>query len=620
MSEFNSEMSSSQKEQLGSKVPKRRRRQHSSCQACRRAKIGCDAATVTGTKCSNCLRRKQHCIVSGDGHRKEQIEEHKADTTSKIASKSFGQRNDIKSAANLPPLNLEQETSRQHQSLLLQDMLWDVFIRVFELRISSWMASGCCPFREQTSLLAQRPLLSTLVVRLDKFLCNRGVSSFQTAGGDHRRSQEDESLISQAFRSAIYAFSMRWLRQSKSTSKDIINMQAQKATSNNVWHQARQKISSAMSLPSYRSTLALHVFGLTPVPPDHHDEQIRDLCTEIALNHHNRLREENSIVVSSYLAAASVPQPDQEKPKEQANDWDQSILQDMLYWFGVLEDTSRSVRRSCPSIIPGWKDVWSLVEVNENQFEETFGPLRFFDEPISDDTATIILQHASASNKMFWATIAPVQEAMKLQRLPLLQAAISTAFMRLLRFDEVFKLLLDRCSRDILLLNEQNQLSYFLITLHFHLAVLILLDIVPESLKTESMIFEHKKIRKGSCVATVNALSAALQIDGGTLQDSFTGSILLLDPTPEGLILVIQRTASSLRKLHEEGEISTRALGTMLPVLLSGMRQLSEICQGTSDDIAILEKTVLEIKDHACEIDVLASGTKKSLFLMDDQN
>jgi hypothetical protein len=124
----------------------------------------------------------------------------------------------------------------------------------------------------------------------------------------------------------------------------------------------------------------------------------------------------------------------------------------------------------------------------------------------------------------------------------------------------------------------------------------MLLDAFPESLKTESILFEHTKIRKGSCVATINALSAALQIECGPLQNTPTRSILLLDPTPEGLILAIRRTASSLMQLHKGGEISTRALNTMLPVLLNGLKQLSEICQGTAGDIAILEKSILESK------------------------
>lgn len=253
---------------------------------------------------------------------------------------------------------------------------------------------------------------------------------------------------------------MRWLRQSKAASRISDGRQVQEKISSNVWHQARQKIEPAMSTPSYRSILALHIFGLTPVPPDRLDEQIRDLCTEIALNLHNRLREETIYDLSPIFTTFSVAGFDPEGQRKQFNGLTVSNLRDMLYWFGVLEDTSRSVRRSCSSVIPDCTGVWNLVEINENRFEETFGSLRFFDEPMSDDTATIILKHASASNKMFWAAIGRVQDAVKLYQPLLLEIAISNAFKRLARFDEVFKLLLDRCSRDILLLNEQNQLGY----------------------------------------------------------------------------------------------------------------------------------------------------------------
>jgi hypothetical protein len=275
-----------------------------------------------------------------------------------------------------------------------------------------------------------------------------------------KRGQKDEDPINQALTSAVHAFSMRWLKQSKPTSEIHDDRQAQEKLSSNVWHQARQKIESAMSTPTYRSILALHIFGLTPVPPDRPDEQIRDLCTEIALNHHKRLYQENLGDVSSNLRSVSVTGFDPEGQQKQFVGLDVSSLQDMLYWFGVLEDTSRSVRRSCPSIISDCTGVWNLVEINKNRFEETFGSLRFFDEPTSDDTATMILKHASASNKMFWAAIGRVQDAAKLCQPLLLEIAVSNAFQRLARFDEVFRLLLDRCSRDILLLNEQNQLGY----------------------------------------------------------------------------------------------------------------------------------------------------------------
>jgi hypothetical protein len=310
-----------------------------------------------------------------------------------------------------------------------------------------------------------QPHLSALVFRLDNESGLQGKphdSKCLKYPENSEGGQKDENVINKALRSAIYAFSMRWLRGSGASFKPTADQQAQTRRSKSVWHQARRDIESAMSMPSYRSILALHIFGLTPVPPDHHhdDEQIRDLCIEIALNHHNRLRSEDNGVLVSSLPAVSTPLFDIEEPQTQLTAQETSGLQSMLYWFSVLEDTSRSVRRSCCPVMSGYIEAWALVELNENNFEETLGFHRYFDEPMPDETAYTILKHASASNKMFWAAIGRVQGAAKLHQPFLLECAISDAFTRLSRFDEVFKLLLDRCNRDILLLNEENQLAY----------------------------------------------------------------------------------------------------------------------------------------------------------------
>lgn len=159
-----------------------------------------------------------------------------------------------------------------------------------------------------------------------------------------------------------------------------------------------------------------------------------------------------------------------------------------------------------------------------------------------------------------------------------------------------------------------------MITLHFHLAVLVLLDTIPSLPENGASPSEHTKIRKRSCVATVNALSAALQIHGDVLQYCNPASILLLDPTPEGLVLAIQRTTSSLIQLHEDGEISSRSLKCTLPVLLKGLNHLSEICEGTEGDIAHLENLITSVRGSAPKLDASHSGKIRPLLLMRGQN
>ncbi|RDW67080.1 hypothetical protein BP5796_09829 [Coleophoma crateriformis] len=195
---------------------------------------------------------------------------------------------------------------------------------------------------------------------------------------------------------------------------------------------------------------------------------------------------------------------------------------------------------------------------------------------------------------MFWGAVVHVQDAVKLCQIPMVEFAISTALKLMGRLNEVFKLLLDRCGKDMMLLDERCQLDYGL------------LDTIPESAKTDSMVFEHKTLRKGSCVATVNACSAALQVDKATLQDRSIGSILMLDPCPDNLAFAIRQTASSLMKLHKLSEISIRTLNTMSSVLLSALKQLSVTIEGGADQIEVFEMSLFKIKDSASKIEARA--------------
>lgn len=40
------------------------RRQYSSCDSCRTARIGCDAARTGSDGCSNCIRRRRNCTFT----------------------------------------------------------------------------------------------------------------------------------------------------------------------------------------------------------------------------------------------------------------------------------------------------------------------------------------------------------------------------------------------------------------------------------------------------------------------------------------------------------------------------------------------------------------------------
>jgi hypothetical protein len=97
---------------------------------------------------------------------------------------------------------------------------------------------------------------------------------------------EDEKLVNQALVSAVHAFAVRWLylQDAESTRGSMAAKQAKDDFSNSIWSQAQQSMYPAMSRPSYRSILALHIFGVTPIPPNNGDRWVSNLCIGVALN------------------------------------------------------------------------------------------------------------------------------------------------------------------------------------------------------------------------------------------------------------------------------------------------------------------------------------------------
>lgn len=295
----------------------------------------------------------------------------------------------------------------------------------------------------------------------------------QGAEGYDDAKAKDNDLANQALTSAVYAFSIRWLTIHKNAQDEHSNSakntsrEVRENLSDRIWQQAHQKMYPVMSRPSYRAILALHLFGITPVPTQNQDRRATDLCIEIALSHHKRMRSEEHIIQSStqarpsslYLPSFSPGQ--QDSPEE----LERSCMQDMAYWFSVTCDTSRSLTLCRSSILlPGHSGdmkVWSHVRGNMQDFHTSYQHLRHARIPMTDDAAIIILQHASACQKMFSSAIVRVQDALYHHEIDIpLETTIANAFRQFEQFEEVFGSHLDRCSRDFMLLNEQNQIGY----------------------------------------------------------------------------------------------------------------------------------------------------------------
>ncbi len=292
---------------------------------------------------------------------------------------------------------------------------------------------------------------------------------------DSPGNDEGDYLIDKALVSAVYAFSVRWLSTQVTAKKhDGSSVEKTRASNTNIrntfWRQARKAIYPVMTRPSYRSILALHLVASTATAINHKDQGIEDLCCEVALSHHLRLRsglQSHSMSTASTmtLSAQDMLSSLQVSPNIQEHVVEHAHMQDMAYWLGVLSDTSRSLTQCRSSVLlPGQSGdlkVWSQVRQRTQVFDLSFRSLHHSQQSMSDEVVATILQNASAYKTMYWWTITRVHDALFHHTTDeLIEVALERALQELRGFQDIFGPLLDMCARDFMILNQRNQVSY----------------------------------------------------------------------------------------------------------------------------------------------------------------
>lgn len=399
---------------------------------------------------------------------------------------------------------LEQTVHRRQQALTLHRMLWDIFVEIQESRSAIWLGSNCCPYVQVTAVCScfldspghlkritanycrtQEPetSLCNLMVVLDGGSeVQNHLSSWMGRQLDANDSDsfdgetdDDDYMIDHALVSAVHAFAVRWL-SFRDTAVDSNGNSVERTRRpdehicNTLWYRATKAVYSVMTRPSYRSILALHLVAITASSIDHKDHGIEDLCSEVSLSHQLRLKsltQNRSLNLTSPdvtpLWDSTLPFLEQERSPEESVERTQK--QDIAYWVGVVSDTSRSLTRCRSSILlpgrSGDTKVWNYLRQRIAIFDQSFRSLHGSQQPLSDEVAAAILQHATACKSMCWWTMTRVQDAL-FHRLTdeLVETALESTVEEIRRFHDLFAPLLDLCARDFMIINQQNQISY----------------------------------------------------------------------------------------------------------------------------------------------------------------
>ncbi|KAJ6155866.1 hypothetical protein N7470_006432 [Penicillium chermesinum] len=498
-----------------------KRRQYSSCEACRKSRLGCDAQRADGPSCSNCARRGKRCVVkwAKEGPKKA------ASTKGAV----------VKTPASPASLlsNPIQPANRHQEGRVLHGLLYQVFVNVYEARISDFLESHTSPALSTASPSGKSIL--AFMVGLDN--------------PDIDCSRKGVGFIHQTTNAAIRAFSLKYLLADKTRPGQGCHYTTiqQESCFKSIWAQGIQAARDAMESQTYQSALTLYIIGLASMsrPTSHKPANFERTCFRAASDHISKLR--------PYT--------------EHANLGDYGKLgHNVAYLCAALSDNafqfslSRGSRE--PTLFRMNEQIWTNVRDRTHLFHQSFEVIHGMHDPMSKKVLSTVLQHATMFKSMMWWNFHHTDH----DRIDLM---IHDAVL----FNRVYAPLLDMVARDFLLIHPREQLSFVLVTTHFHWAILLLLEEVKElgiAMPVGQSLSELASVR-----SIVNALNLAQLVNR---INAAHPAVLLLDPMPETLTDIMYTTAGSLIRLCGEGQLSLGATQTMLSVIVSAL----EVIQGVS--------------------------------------
>lgn len=305
-----------------------------------------------------------------------------------------------------------------------------------------------------------------LVVSLDWANCACSTDRHETL--THRCPRGDRA-IQLALISSVHAFSCRWLPL---VTDNAIDSQQLLVLGNHLWNNAKARVMAVFDKLSYQTVLALYLFGLTPIAEEvsmdiENAYMAGEVSIDMTLRQIHRLRVKRRDLRFSGTGL-SFGKNDGKVPNVR-NSVNEDFIhaENMMYWAGVVFDTSSSMTRGCPSILCsgvfGFEEepVFCLIKARVQLFHESTEAWRqngFV--PTSHDTLYIV-HRASTWKGYVWKLIGVLREAMNHgygeSVIARLQSLIAEA---LDRFDRTFRPLLAACEKHILFFSKDARLCY----------------------------------------------------------------------------------------------------------------------------------------------------------------
>jgi hypothetical protein len=318
--------------------------------------------------------------------------------------------------------------------------------------------------RDLTDCQAPKTLITRLVMTLDEVNSQFGRNSNTCSVASVA---ENNILINKALTHAVYAFSVRWvITRLPNNGSEIctdVTQEAHDRLSEDLWHRARENMYPLLGRPSYRSSLALYLFGITPVTPQNPEFRFSDVCLENSLKQLKELRLGDSNKPSyDWPCRGSIQANLDARSADSVSQYHH--MENTAFWFGIVCDISRCLLSGTTSVILLGKAITlrirQLVRQQLDEFRANYGNLHRSQLPLPDDIVLKILCHGSASKTLCWWRIVEVRDAVSRGETHVsIKEVIGCCLEEIAGFENTFQPFLNLFTRDYVFLKREFQVG-----------------------------------------------------------------------------------------------------------------------------------------------------------------
>ena len=362
--------------------------------------------------------------------------------------------------------------------------------------------------------------------------------------------------------------------------------------------------------PSYRSVLALYLFGQTPVPLGiSQDEELDGLngaiCSQTALSHVQQLRQRlrccqfNGSDVSTWSNAATSNAPTRSPDLTE----EYLHLESRAYWATIVWDTSDAMTLNLRSILSSglkgacFEPVWQLTKsFLVGSFHERTEEWRKNGFRVSGDMAPQITSAASVCTIYTWRTIASLKEAL---REGVEEATVQFVWESVLDAIDAFKTtihpILTNYERRLHFLGQVERFNWYEIVLLYYLGILMLPDVLEAGNRSDLLEQlaqtgleagrECFNVLKFGLESTYTMTwssslpgtdSTSGESDAENSTRSLTVSFVAIDPYPHHVVAAVRLLDKTFRQQYLQGTITQEAKSRLYSALRQALDQLPQ--------------------------------------------